>query len=102
MNNGRSVNIPAVVAYLSWIGWIIAIVMRDPTDPFAAHHMNQALVLNIVSLLAGVLNILPLIGNLASMIVSVAMLVLWVMGIYRAATWDDRPLPIIGDIHLMG
>lgn len=102
MRNGRSLNIPAVVAYLSWIGWIIAIVMRDPTDPFAAHHMNQALVLNIVSLLAGALNILPIIGNLASMIISVAMLVLWVMGIYRAATWDDRPLPIIGDIHLMG
>lgn len=98
----RGLNLPALIGYMSWPGWIIAVLIRDKTDPFAAHHLNQALILNILSIIAGVVARLPLIGGLASFALSLVFIVLWVMGIVRAVMWDDRPLPIIGDLHLFG
>ena len=97
--NRRSLNIPALIGYLSWPGWIIALLIRDRTDPFASHHLNQALVLNIISILAGAAGVLPLVGGIISFVLSLAFIVLWIMGIVRAIMWDDRPLPLIGDIH---
>ena len=58
--------------------------------------------INIASVLGGVLGVIPIIGNLAASIVSVAVLVFWIMGIYRAAIGSTEPLPFIGDIHLIG
>ena len=92
----------AIAAYITWIGFIIAICIGDRSDRYVAHHLNQALVINIVSVLGGVLGVIPLVGNLAASVVSVAVLVFWIMGIYRAATGSTEPLPFIGDIHLIG
>lgn len=96
----RSLNIPAIISYLSWPGWIIALIVRDPADPFAAHHLNQSLVLNVFSIICGVANMLPLIGGLISVVTSLLTLVLWIMGIWRAIMWDDRPLPVVGGVKL--
>ena len=92
----------AIAAYITWIGFIIAICIGDRSDRYVAHHLNQALVINIASVLGGVLGVIPLVGNLAASIVSVVVLVFWIMGIYRAATGSTEPLPFIGDIHLIG
>lgn len=99
---GRSLNLPALIGYMSWPGWIIAMLIRDRTDPFAAHHLNQALILNIISVIGGAASIIPLIGGIVSFALSLLFIVLWVMGIVRAVMWDDRPLPVIGDIHIIG
>ena len=96
----RSLNIPALISYLSWPGWIIALLVRDKTDPFAAHHLNQALVLNIISGIAGFAGRLPIVGGILSFALSLGFIILWVMGIIRAVMWDDRPLPLIGDIRI--
>ena len=92
----------AIAAYITWMGFIIAICIGDRSDRYVAHHLNQALVINIASVLGGVLGVIPLVGNLAASVVSVAVLVFWIMGIYRAATGSTEPLPFIGDIHLIG
>lgn len=100
MNNKS--NAAAVISYLTWIGFIVALVIRDKTDSFTSHHLNQALVINVLGIVGGALNVIPMIGSVASGIVSLAVLVLWCMGVYRAVTWSMDPLPIIGDIHLIG
>ncbi len=102
MDSKKSLNVPAIVAYISWIGWLIALIVRDPADRFAAHHLNQALVLNILSIIVGVLARFPILGGIVSGVLSLGLFVLWVVGIYRAVKWDTTPLPLIGDIHLMG
>ena len=100
MNNKS--NSAAVASYLTWIGFIIALLIRDKGDDFTTFHINQALVLNILGIVAGALTIFPLIGGIASTIVSAAVFVLWCIGIYRAITWSTEPLPLIGEIHLIG
>ena len=92
----------AIVSYITWIGFLIALCIGDRSDRYVSHHLNQALVLNILSIVGGVLEVIPLIGSIAAGIVSLGVLVFWVMGIYRAATGSTEPLPLIGDIHLIG
>ena len=100
MDNKRT--IIAVASYVTWIGFLIAMIMGGGTDRFVSHHMNQALVLNLASIVAGVLRVIPLIGGIASDIASLAVLVLVIMGIARALKGSTEPLPVIGDIHLIG
>ena len=38
----------AVISYITWIGFIIAMVARDPADPLVRRHLNQALIINLI------------------------------------------------------
>lgn len=100
MNNNNK--IAAIVSYITWIGFIIAMFIGDRSDRYVSHHLNQALVLNLISVVGGVLGVIPIVGNLAASAVSVIVLIFWILGIYRAATGSTEPLPIVGDIHLIG
>ena len=92
----------AIASYITWIGFLIALCIGDRSDRYFSHHLNQALVINLLSIVGGVLKVIPLIGNMAAGAVSLVVVVFWVLGIYRAATGSTQPLPFIGDIHLMG
>ena len=95
-------NAPAIIAYLTIIGWIVAFFVGDRKDYYTAHHLNQSLVIYIIGALSQILTKIPLIGGWARLIVSVFMFICWCMGIFRAATSSTEPLPIIGDIHIIG
>lgn len=97
-NRSRTI---AVVSYITWVGWIIAFLLRDRRDAFTAHHLNQALMINLLKIAGGLCVMLPRIGETVSSVVGVAALVLIIMGIYRAVNWRTDPLPVIGEFHLM-
>ncbi len=98
--NGNS-KLVGVISYITWIGWIVAFFMRDKSDDFVRQHINQALILNIVSVISGAVGRLGGIFSLASGFVGLVILVLLVLGIYRAATGDKTPLPVIGDFRIV-
>ena len=97
-NNSRTL---AAVSYITWIGWIIAFLLRDRRDAFVAHHLNQALVINLLKIAGGLCAMLPHIGEEVSSLVGVAAFVLIVMGIYRAVKWRTDPLPVIGEFQII-
>ena len=99
MNRNR--NLIAAVAYITWIGFFIALVIGDKNDDFTRMHLNQALVLNIGGILSGVIMIIPLIGTIAGGIMEIAIFVLDIMGIVRAVTWSMEPLPFISNFRLI-
>lgn len=78
----------AIVSYIGWIGWIIAFCAGSKDDEFAKHHLNQTLILNIIC-------IIPL-G-----ITQLFAAVLWVMGIINAIQGEAKPLPLIGNLHII-
>ena len=92
----------SIAAYITWVGFLIALIVRDPADRFTAHHMNQALVLNVIGIAAGALNIIPIIGNIAGLVIGVGVFVMDIMGIARAASGSMEPLPFIGEIQWIG
>lgn len=95
-----------IVAYLSPIGFIIAFLVGDREN--CRFHLNQALVLTIVSLVLQVLSkiagILPLIGwiiNLLLSLVSLLVFVLWLMAIIGAIQGQEKEIPLLGHIRLI-
>lgn len=70
----------SIVAYLTWIGLIIAVVAGDKEG--AKFHVNQALVIMLFSLLS----IIPCIG----WIWGIFMIVCWIMGLVAAINQEEK------------
>jgi uncharacterized membrane protein len=95
-------NIIAAVGYFTWIGFLIAYIMGDKNDPFVRHHLNQALVIDLAGLIGGVFAVIPLLGALVAAVVNIGGAVLDVMGAVSAYQGSTAPLPLVGDIHIIG
>lgn len=80
-----------IVAYLTWIGLVIAFVAGDKEG--AKFHLNQALVILLFSLLS----VIPCIGWLWGIFV----IVCWVMGLIAAINEEEKPVPLLGGIKLL-
>ncbi|OUQ13328.1 hypothetical protein [Lachnoclostridium sp. An138] len=80
-----------IVAYLTWIGLVIAFVAGDKEG--AKFHLNQALVILLFSLLS----VIPCIGWLWG----IFMIVCWVMGLIAAINEEEKPVPLLGGIKLL-
>ncbi len=91
----------AILSYITWIGLIVVFFVRDKEDTLVRRHLNQALIINIVSTISGILagwgSIFAIIGT----VLSVACFVFFIMGIVRAIKMSEEPLPIIGGIELI-
>ena len=95
-----------IVAYITWIGWLVAFFAGDKEG--GKFHLNQALVLwicNIVlGVIAGIAGYLGTIGAIISVIVGICEIVLfvfWIMGLVAACKEQEKPLPIIGGIKIL-
>lgn len=93
-NNGKNI---AVIAYITLIGWIIALVMHNSNKTeLGAFHIRQMLGLIIVgfalSMLARVIGI-----GMISWIVQIGMLVLWVLGLIGAIQGEKKLIPVLGE-----
>ena len=76
--------VTGIIAYIGWLGWLIAYLAGDKEG--AKFHLNQALVLNLFSLIA---------------FLAPVWTVFMIIGIINAANGQEKPLPIIGGISLL-
>lgn len=81
----------SIVAYLTWIGLLIAYLAGDKEG--AKFHINQALVVFLFSLLGAI----PFIGWLWA----VFMVVCWIMGLIAAINQEEKEVPLIGKIRII-
>ena len=96
----RNSRLFAVISYITWIGFVAALLLRDPADPLVRRHLNQALIINLLETAARLLGRVRLFG-FASEIIDIACLIFFLMGIYRAFKMDSTPLPVIGGVELI-
>ena len=80
-----------IVAYLTWIGFIIAICAGDKEG--AKFHLNQALVILLFSLLS----IIPCIG----WIWGIFMVVCWFIAFIAAINEEEKEIPLLGKIKII-
>lgn len=107
-----------VVAYMTLIGWIIALVQngekKGEEKAFVAFHLRQMLGLFIFSfgfgfvyiILSIILIWIPFLGAILLFLLPLGLfgglLALWIMGVIAASNKEMKPLPIIGGlIHKM-
>lgn len=88
-------DVMALIAYITWVGFIVALIMNngDKKNDLVQFHLNQALVLNLFSLLSPI----PVIG----WAIGLGTFVLWIMGIISASAREKKELPLIGSIHII-
>ena len=80
-----------IVAYLTWIGLIIALCAGDREG--AKFHLNQALVI----WLFGLLSVIPCIGWIWGIFIFVCAII----GLIHAINDEEIPVPLIGQIKLL-
>jgi uncharacterized membrane protein len=79
----------AIVAHITLIGWIIALVLNSQEkDEFASFYIRQMLGLIILSFVS----IIPILG----WIVGIAILILWILSIIGAASGEMKLTPVVG------
>jgi uncharacterized membrane protein len=96
-NKTESGKTPAIIAYIIFIGPLIALSMNaENKNPFASFHIRQGLGLTIIFISLGLI-----ISNFRNDMILISMWifvsVLSMYGMFTAARDEMKPLPIIGD-----
>lgn len=81
-----------IVAYLTWIGLLIAFLAGDKEG--AKFHINQGLVLVIASIICG---IIPFLGWAAEIFVFVC----WIIAFVGAIQGEEKEMPLLGKIKII-
>lgn len=92
-DNGKTV---AIIAYITLIGWIIALVMNNGNKTaLGSYHVRQSLGIMCVGVLLVI--IVGFVGfPILSWIVQLAIFVLWLLGLISAAQGEMKPVPVLG------
>lgn len=87
----------AIIAYITIFGLLIAFIMNnDKKNSFAAYHLRQSLGLGATGLALSVINVIPILGWIISILGTVFLIVLWVIGLMGALNGKEKPVPILG------
>lgn len=88
----------AIISYITIIGLIIAFVMNsDKKDPFATYHIRQSLGLALTGLAIGVVGMIPILGWIISVVGTLLLIYLWIMGLMNAINGKQKPVPWLGE-----
>lgn len=85
------------IAAIGYIGILFLVPLLAKKDsPFAQYHAKQGMVLFIFAIILGAVNVVPVLGQLVSLVGSIFCLVLFIMGLMNALNGKKVPLPVIG------
>lgn len=87
----------AIIAYLTLIGLVIALVMNgDKKNTYATYHIRQSLGLMLSGLAVSLVSWIPLLGWLVGIIAMFVLLYMWIIGLINAVNGKEKPLPLFG------
>lgn len=89
--------IVSIIAYLTIIGWIIALFLNNPKSTLASFHIRQSLGLILIFVAANVVMAFPVIGWIVAVPVILGAFIGWVIGIISALNGEMRPVPFLGE-----
>lgn len=87
----------SIVAHITMIGWVIAIVMnQSDKGENTSFYIRQTLGIWLIGVLGSLLGMytIGLLGNIAF----IAMMVFWVLSLMGALSGEKRPIPVFGEM----
>jgi len=92
-----------IVCYITLIGWLIAYfaLYKNNKNDFSAFHLRQTLLLHIIAFVLNVLAFLALwhlFSGIIVTILAIALLILWLVGVFSAVNNKTTPLPLLGNM----
>ncbi|MFR9190816.1 MAG: hypothetical protein ACLVL7_11790 [Anaerotruncus massiliensis (ex Togo et al. 2019)] len=88
-----------IVAYITWIGWIIAFFAGDKEG--AKFHLNQALVIVLAGIVCSIIARITIVGAIIGGIASIVVFIFWIMGLVAACKEEEKEVPLLGKIKLL-
>lgn len=93
MNNTSEDKTVAIVSYITFIGWIVALVLNsNQKTELGAFHLRQSLGLFITGM---ILWWIPVVG----WILNVVVFIFWLIGLINAIQGESKPVPLVGDFY---
>lgn len=90
-----------IVAYLTVFGLIAAIIMnKEPKNAFASYHIRQSLGLCVSGIVLFVIGLVPFIGWLISILGTIFIIILWLLGFINALNGYEKPVPVLGEKYM--
>src|SRR5690554_524523 len=81
----------AIISYLTVIGLVLAFVMNnEKKEPFASFHIRQSLGLVITSIALAIINVIPVLGWIVSIIGYLVLLYMWIVGLLNAVNRSEE------------
>lgn len=85
-----------VMAVIAYVVFFIPLLTLDKNDQFVKFHIKQGMILFVAWFAAIFASMIPFIGQILSPVLSLALIVLMVVGIKNACQGLEKPLPFIG------
>ena len=90
----------ATIAYLTLIGLIVAFVQNgEKKNTFASYHIRQSVGLMCTGFALALVNIIPFLGWMISILGVIGLMVLWIMGLLNAINGKEKPIPLLGNLY---
>lgn len=105
----------AIVAHITWVGWLIAmIVNNEEKDELASYYLRQqlGLILTVICYSVGVFSIMMVVGLipfvnilmgllvlLLNVVVGVGSFVCWLISLLGAISGEEREIPWLGKYY---
>ena len=94
----------AIIAYLTLIGFIVAIVVHmNKKTKLGAFHLRQMLGFFLTGIAVVfceiILIFIPILGWLCIVALWLSMLVLWILGLVAAINGQMKPMPVVGPLY---
>lgn len=87
----------AAIAYLTIIGLVIAFVTnQENKEELTSFHVRQSLGLGLTAITISILGIIPFLGWIISIVGTLGILVLWIIGLMNAINHKKEYVPILG------
>ena len=88
----------ALIAYLTIIGLVIALVLNnDKKNSFASFHIRQSLGIMLTGFAVGLVSWIPFLGWLIAFAAIFVLVYLWVSGLLYAINGKEKVVPMLGD-----
>lgn len=90
----------AIIAHITIIGWIIAVVMNnDKKDEFASFYIRQTLGIIVIAFAVMILNsLLFFYVYFLGYLLYLGVLAILIVSLISAINGEKKPLPVVGDL----
>jgi len=97
--SGLSDNAAGALAYVTIIPAIIFLIVEPYNkNSYIRFHSWQSIFLNIVAIVIGFINIIPILGQLIFLVGMLILFVAWIIVLLKALKGERFKLPLIGDL----
>ena len=87
----------AIVAHLTPIGWIIALVINmNQKEEYASYYIRQTLGLYLAGFVLSILNSIPVLGWIVWLVGGIVLFIFWLMSLIWSISDTMKPVPWLG------